>query len=108
MSNLWLQLLFDEFFNQGDLERESEIQVSFLCDRQGTSIYRTQPGFIKFCPLPLCQIIVTSLPHLSVLKTTMEQRVLFYDVSEEPEDERKVYSKRKYQGLLTESAFPLE
>lgn len=54
VSNLWLQLLFDEFFNQGDLERESQIQVSFLCDRQGTSIYRAQPGFIKFCPLPLC------------------------------------------------------
>jgi hypothetical protein len=38
----------------------------------------------------------------------MEQRVEFYDVSEEPEDEKKVYARRKHQGLLTESAFPLD
>jgi hypothetical protein len=38
--NTWLQLLFDEFFNQGDLERDAALQVSFLCDRDTTHLYK--------------------------------------------------------------------
>jgi len=54
ISNTWIALLFDEFFNQGDLEREAQIKPSFLCDRDSTNLFKSQPGFIKFCPLPLC------------------------------------------------------
>ena len=36
VSNMWLQLLFDEFFNQGDLERDDKLKISFLCDRETT------------------------------------------------------------------------
>ena len=30
--------LFEEFFNQGDLEREAGLPVSFLCDRTTTNV----------------------------------------------------------------------
>lgn len=39
-------LLFDEFFAQGDLEREKGLPVSMLCDRQTTHVAKSQPGFI--------------------------------------------------------------
>jgi len=29
----WTYLLFEEFFDQGDLEKERGLPVSFLCDR---------------------------------------------------------------------------
>lgn len=32
----WTHLLFDEFFNQGDIEKEKGLPVSFLCDRETT------------------------------------------------------------------------
>ena len=49
----WTYLLMDEFFDQGDLERESNLPISFLCDRNTTVVHKTQPGFINFIPLPL-------------------------------------------------------
>jgi hypothetical protein len=34
----WSYLLFEEFFLQGDLEKEENLPVSFLCDRQKDKI----------------------------------------------------------------------
>ena len=36
----WIDLLFIEFFNQGDLEREKGLPVSYLMDRTTTNIAR--------------------------------------------------------------------
>lgn len=32
----WTKLLFEEFFAQGDIEKEKGLPVSFLCDRETT------------------------------------------------------------------------
>ena len=32
----WTKLLFEEFFHQGDMEKEQGLPVSFLCDRETT------------------------------------------------------------------------
>lgn len=37
----WTYLLFDEFFDQGDLERESNLPISFLCDRNTNIVPQT-------------------------------------------------------------------
>ncbi len=34
----WASLLFEEFFNQGDIEKAQGLQVSMMCDRQTTNI----------------------------------------------------------------------
>ena len=31
-------MLFEEFFMQGDIEKALELPVSFLCDREATSV----------------------------------------------------------------------
>ena len=49
--------LFEEFFNQGDIEADKGLQISFLCDRKTTNVAKAQPGFLKFGPLPLFKII---------------------------------------------------
>lgn len=43
----------EEFFQQGDLERERNLTISFLCDRTTTHIPKAQSGFFEFCALPL-------------------------------------------------------
>ena len=108
MTNLWLRLLFDEFFNQGDLEQESGLKVSFLCDRTNTSIYRTQPGFLKFCAIPLVEVLTMSMPHLEPLKQIMEQRVVLFENVDENDDDKKVYVRRDKGGLLEGSALILK
>lgn len=43
----------EEFFQQGDLEKESKLPLSFLCDRCTTHIPKSQVSFFEFCAHPL-------------------------------------------------------
>lgn len=38
ISAQWADLLFDEFFNQGDMEKAQQLDVSMMCDRTTTNI----------------------------------------------------------------------
>lgn len=53
VSAKWADLLFDEFFNQGDTEKSLNIEVSMLCDRETTKIAGGQTGFISFVVMPI-------------------------------------------------------
>ncbi len=48
----WVNLVFEEFFYQGDLEKNEGLQISTLCDRHSTDIVKSQIGFIKFVVKP--------------------------------------------------------
>lgn len=37
----WTYLLFEEFFEQGDIEKEQNLSLSMLCDRENTNIPAT-------------------------------------------------------------------
>lgn len=45
-------LLLEEFFRQGDLERELGLPFSPLCDRNNTLVAESQIGFIEFIVEP--------------------------------------------------------
>jgi hypothetical protein len=51
----WANLLFAEFFNQGDMEKAQGLQVSMMCDRLTTNIAGGQAGFIQFVVMPIFQ-----------------------------------------------------
>ena len=42
ISKLWSENIMEEFFRQGDLEKEKKMSVSFLCDRCTTVISVSQ------------------------------------------------------------------
>merc|ERR1712087_797589 len=42
----------NEFFNQGDKEREMSLPISFLCDRFKVNVHSGQVGFINFVIRP--------------------------------------------------------
>lgn len=55
IGQVWAGLLFEEFFNQGDVQVQQNMPISMLCDRnpKNTNIPKGQVGFIAFGPLPL-------------------------------------------------------
>jgi len=58
----WSDLIYKEFFNQGDKEKSLKINVSFLCDRETTSVPKSQVGFIKNIILPSFSLILAIMP----------------------------------------------
>lgn len=38
LSVQWAELLFEEFFNQGDTEKSQGLEISMMCDRTTTDI----------------------------------------------------------------------
>lgn len=48
----WTMLLLEEFFRQGDLERDLGLPFSPLCDRNTTLVAESQIGFIEFIVEP--------------------------------------------------------
>ena len=47
----WVDLIMEEFFRQGDLERDSSMDISPMCDRYNATIEKSQvrsvPNFFK-------------------------------------------------------------
>lgn len=53
VSKKWSQKVCEEFFRQGDYERQLNLPVTSLCDRYSTSVPKIQVGFFKFVVTPL-------------------------------------------------------
>lgn len=49
----WSKLVAEEFFKQGDTERQFGLPISPLCDRHNSRFERSQIGFLEFVVLPL-------------------------------------------------------
>merc|ERR1711953_1378785 len=49
----WVDLIMEEFFRQGDLERDSNMDISPMCDRFNATIEKSQVGFIDYIVHPL-------------------------------------------------------
>ena len=52
----WCKRVVEEFYTQGDLEKQLGLSVSMYCDRDNTDIPKSQAGFIKNICLPLFEI----------------------------------------------------
>ena len=61
----WGQKCLEEFFRQGDLEKEKGLAVSFNCDRNTVTLPQSQVGFIDAIVLPLFTLLNEYFPKLS-------------------------------------------
>lgn len=68
ISTQWADLLFDEFFNQGDMEKAQGLDVSIMCDRTTTNIAGGQAGFIQFVVMPIFQQLAHVCPQIKHLQ----------------------------------------
>ena len=67
----WAYMIVEEFFNQGDMERERGSSISPMMDRDTTNIFTMQVGFIEFVVFPLYEAFVRTFPTLEVLLRNM-------------------------------------
>jgi cAMP-specific phosphodiesterase 4 len=60
----WTKLVYEEFFNQGEIEKTKNMTVSMLCDRKTTKINKSQVGFINFVVLPQFETMLNVIPEI--------------------------------------------
>ncbi|PNW87229.1 hypothetical protein CHLRE_02g114100v5 [Chlamydomonas reinhardtii] len=61
----WLSGLEEEFFRQGDKEKELGLPISPLFDRAKQGVSKSQGGFFEFVALPLTHALTTAFPNAS-------------------------------------------
>lgn len=69
----WSLLISEEFFRQGDIEKESGKPISMYCDRETTVIAKSQVGFLKNIALPLYESLGGFLACEGFNKNCVEQ-----------------------------------
>lgn len=68
VTELWVDCLLDEFFQQGDLERMEGLPVDAFMDRQKVERNSSQVGFIQFVSLPLFEELGQVVPLQTMLR----------------------------------------
>mmetsp|Transcript_30425 Transcript_30425/g.30083 ORF Transcript_30425/g.30083 Transcript_30425/m.30083 type:complete len:151 (+) Transcript_30425:697-1149(+) len=69
----WTNLIVQEFFNQGDIEKQKGQTVSMYCDRETTNTAKSQAGFIKNLVLPMYEAICAYLKSPLFEENCLEQ-----------------------------------
>jgi hypothetical protein len=100
----WIDLLFVEFFHQGDKEREKGIPISFLMDRYTTNIAAAQGGFIDNFIRPAFEILSKILPEANTNIRQMEENKMQWKALEDDyAPENKFTQKEIEEGKAEES-----
>ncbi|XP_065366506.1 3',5'-cyclic-AMP phosphodiesterase isoform X7 [Calliphora vicina] len=107
----WVSLLMEEFFLQGDKERESGMDISPMCDRHNATIEKSQVGFIDYIVHPLWETWADLVhPDAQDILDTLEENRDYYQsmippspppsqADEQPANEDKI----RFQVTLEES-----
>lgn len=75
LSYKWTYLLMDEFWRQGDLEKQRNLPVSFLCDRNTSDVPKSQIGFIRGIIIPTFDILIDIWPSLNFYKENVNKNL---------------------------------
>eukprot|EP01116_Phalansterium_solitarium_P025361 TRINITY_DN9661_c0_g1_i1.p1 TRINITY_DN9661_c0_g1~~TRINITY_DN9661_c0_g1_i1.p1 ORF type:complete len:698 (-),score=295.45 TRINITY_DN9661_c0_g1_i1:430-2523(-) len=71
----WTERITDEFFAQGDKERDLHLAVSPFMDRSQPDVPKSQTGFLGFFVLPLYKALVEEFPAAAVCLEQLEQNL---------------------------------
>ena len=71
----WAEFITNEFFNEGDLEKKENLPINFLCDRETTSIPKSQINFINFVVLPNFKLLANLIPECDTFVENCENNV---------------------------------
>jgi len=76
----------NEFWQQGDREKELNLPVSFLCDRKTTTLPNAQLGFMDGLVGPFIGVYIEFFPELSFLKDNLDKNKALYKKIKEEEE----------------------
>lgn len=79
ISEKWADNVLNEFFRQGDAERQHGLKVSPLCDRDTTSRPGSQINFLEFVIAPLYFHVVRIFPEMQLLMMHLKENRLFWE-----------------------------
>ena len=75
----WTDRIMEEFWRQGDKERDLGLEISPMCDRHIASVEKHQVGFIEFIVHPLWETWADLVyPDASLILETLEQNRNWY------------------------------
>ncbi len=80
ISKQWTTRVYDEFFKQGDLEKENGLPVSLLCDRKTTNINKAMIGFINFVVVPSFDLLTVLIPEVSFYSENIRINKNYYEM----------------------------
>lgn len=91
VADVWLECLFEEYFNQSDVEKLEGLPVAPFMDREKVTKPASQIGFIKFVLLPLFEALGELFPVITEGIITPVQKALDYytDMQQAFEVEKK-------------------
>ncbi|XP_060529266.1 cAMP-specific 3',5'-cyclic phosphodiesterase isoform X4 [Cylas formicarius] len=111
----WVALLMEEFFRQGDKEREANMDISPMCDRHSATIEKSQVGFIDYIVHPLWETWADLVhPDAQDILDTLEENRDWYQsaipASPPPDDEPADHQRPgiRFQVTLEEGDAELE
>merc|ERR1719391_523505 len=80
ISKDWEERITQEFFLQGDKERDAGLDVSPMCDRNNATTEKSQVGFISYIVHPLWETWAELVyPDAQDILTTLENNRLYYE-----------------------------
>lgn len=85
----WIDLVFEEFFDQGDREKVVGLPVSMLCDREKIDINKSQIGFINFVVKPSFECLGNLLPEIIEYRINMNDNLKTIELITKFEEEGK-------------------
>ncbi|XP_045474502.1 cAMP-specific 3',5'-cyclic phosphodiesterase isoform X2 [Harmonia axyridis] len=81
----WVERLMEEFFQQGDREREAKMDISPMCDRHSATIEKSQVGFIDYIVHPLWETWADLVhPDAQRILDTLEENRDWYQTAIPP------------------------
>ncbi|MEQ2224399.1 cAMP-specific 3',5'-cyclic phosphodiesterase 4D [Ilyodon furcidens] len=107
----WTDRIMEEFFSQGDRERERGMEISPMCDKHNASVEKSQVGFIDYIVHPLWETWADLVhPDAQDILDTLEDNREWYQSTipqspsptlDEPEDGTRPPGVDKFQFELT-------
>lgn len=80
----WVQRLEEEFFRQGDKEKEAGLPLSFLTDRCKPGLSSSQVGFFDNVILPLFRLLAQVAPQAGLMLESVERNYQRWKDLEDP------------------------
>ncbi|XP_051539782.1 cAMP-specific 3',5'-cyclic phosphodiesterase 4D isoform X8 [Myxocyprinus asiaticus] len=107
----WTDRIMEEFFSQGDRERERGMEISPMCDKHNASVEKTQVGFIDYIVHPLWETWADLVhPDAQDILDTLEDNREWYQSTipqspsptpDQPEEGSRSGGAEKFQFELT-------
>ena len=79
----WTANITEEFFRQGDKEKEVNLAISPFMDRSKPEVPKSQCGFINFLVLPLYKAFAEEFSDVTVCVKSLEDNLAYWKSKEE-------------------------